>query len=302
MAGALKTFHREDLPASFEFFACCMPLALVSRSAVVGERCVLAVEKEESKLYQSLSGNALRGARELVLGKWEEPLQRWKDMILLFGERMIVAALGSINTLARCSKAFRNGMKDSLDDGSLYESFSFFLSPEFLGVVSAGSAFQARFALADLALSLAIPADSQSWALDKGLLKVVAAVYEATSMRDLRKETKLRITPAHLCNIVLANLLQTPAGIEKLRAHNALKGFQPHKRKINEGGPHAEVWRSIETKLRGLPGEWVLSSAHSELPQPTILCSWKLCTTGPEEIVGKKFGKCALCQVARYCR
>lgn len=79
-------------------------------------------ERSASQLFERLSDNKLRGARELALRKWEEPLQDWEHLVLLFLELMIVEALASINILALCSRAFWNSMKDAVGGGSQLEA------------------------------------------------------------------------------------------------------------------------------------------------------------------------------------
>lgn len=291
----------------FDFIMCSWALGLLSRSTVVVERCLAAgamgEEQTAKELYRSLTGNALKGARQLAYGPWAEPLPKWEEAIAVFGEQMIVAALESAMSFLRYSRVFRDSMRDALEESSLFEDLGFFLAEDFLAMISADWDDRIRRVMADLAVSLAMSTDSQLWALDKGLLKLVAAIYEATTERQLRKDAKRgKLSPLFRCNLVLFNLLQTPAMLEKMRAHNVLAGFRPHKPKMNEADRSTNVWRNFEKRLQGVPGKWEITQECREFPPAEILCSWKLCSAGQELKGEKSYGKCALCQVARYCR
>ncbi|GAQ91208.1 hypothetical protein KFL_007430060 [Klebsormidium nitens] len=94
-----------------------------------------------------------------------------------------------------------------------------------------------------------------------------------------------------------------------MRAHNALSGLKPHKKKINAAPPIYDLgWYYIEARMQGKKApigllrnikEYKLKHTGDGDVVP-VVCSWKLCTEGPET-GEKKFGKCALCQIARYC-
>lgn len=294
--------------AAYGAIACVWILGMLSRSGVAAERCLTArdaSEKQNAKeLYCNLVGNALKAAHQMAYGTWEEPLPKWKALVYIHGEQTIGAALDSVADFARYSRVFRDAMKDTLEEISLFECFSVFLAGDFLAVISARKADRIRRVMADLAVSLSMSPDSQIWALDKGLLKLVAAIYKATTMRQVRDDNrKEEHPPLFRCNTVLFTLLETPATLSKLRAHNALAGFRPHKRKMNEADPSINVWRSFEAQLQGVPLQWpTLAQKCKEVRPPEIVCSWKLCSAGQEVDAGKKFGKCALCQVSRYCR
>lgn len=277
----------------------------LTSSRVVVERYLDLVGTDERRnagdILRKLSSRALKSARTLP-----------KDIGSYVRGTITVPLMALANFARGSRRGFREVMMESSQEQSIFESLGYLLSSDFLSKLTARSAFEIRTWLSSLAATLAFSADSQLWALDKGLLKFVAAIYEASPLRDLKNTSQRNgCDPVIRCNAVLLHLLQTEATAERVPAHNALSGFRPHKRKINFA-EKIPPWSYIEARLQGLPAhlpglpsaaEWKVRGEKNtgSLGVP-VVCSWKMCTAEPEPVIGKKFGKCSLCQVARYCR
>lgn len=286
-----------------------------------------ANEKESARaVYETLSTRALRNAQFVSEGK--------RRLI----ETMIIRPLDCLANFAigfaKGSKVFRDVLKDSAEQHTIFETFGTFLSADFLSRLSAEDNWEVRVTLTSLAEALAYSSDSQLWALDKGLLKLISAIYEHSPLHGLKNKSKSAFQhnsyPVVHCNTILMYLLEIESTLEKLRAHNALEGFKPHSRKINAasiqcyksrgrmvnsaGNFDGRYWGYIEATLQGAPVTLALGNVQlpagyfRELMQGRmggmdipVVCSWKLCTAGSEP-GGQRFGKCGICQVARYCR
>ncbi|GAQ83610.1 hypothetical protein KFL_001540280 [Klebsormidium nitens] len=229
-----------------------------------------------------------------------------------FRTLVIIPSLECLTNFARGSKIFRNAMKECAENGSIFEQYKALLFAESSADESPASETKmVRFHLASMAVSLAFSADSQMWALDMGLLKLVAAIYEATPLRELSKPSERRRSPAFRCNQILLRLLESKETAEKLRAHNALAGFRPHRRKINGAEPEHNTWALFERRFQGLDEPWgtkLSAEAWKDEEQGwngylrvPVVCSWKLCAAGREPLLGKGYSRCSRCQVARYC-
>lgn len=121
--------------------------------------------------------------------------------------------------------------------------------------------------------------------------------------------------PAFRCTKALLCLVETDATVQKLRACNAMSVLGPHRAIIDDSQPGCKPWAYILGRLQGRP----VASEQAPIPMSAeeftefwkagtgdiwtpIVCSWKLCTAGPEPDAGEKFSRCARCQVAHYCR
>lgn len=71
----------------------------------------------------------------------------------------------------------------------------------------------------------------------QGSLKLIAAIYEASPLRELSKRSKRMASPAYRCNVAIFRLVTIDSAVERMRAHNALEGFRQHKRTINSAEP-----------------------------------------------------------------
>ncbi|GAQ88154.1 hypothetical protein KFL_004040140 [Klebsormidium nitens] len=228
-----------------------------------------------------------------------------------FNSLMVAASLESLANFARASKAFREAIREAAEERNVFEQFGDLLRAEYLAKMSRRIALEIRLALASLAVSLAYSVDSQMWAIVRGLPKLIAAIYEASPLRESSKYSERLMSPAYRCNMALVRLLSVDSAAEKLRAHNALEGFRPHKRKINMAEPECHPWTTFKIRLQD--GELSLTremSAANWKPMEDrlngrfwtpVVCSRKLCAAGREPDVGKGFSKCGRCQVARYC-
>ncbi|GAQ91209.1 hypothetical protein KFL_007430065 [Klebsormidium nitens] len=304
----LRTSEGCPKPPTTYSTGCNFALSILSSNKVVVERCLKILGAKERlaarDIYRTLSGMAVQEARSLkrIGAAVEGP----SFNTLRFGTR-----LRNICNFAEASRVFREGMKDVAEEQSIFETLGYLVSPEFLSKLTAFDSWKLRDLLSRLVESLAIAKDSQLWALDKGLLKLIAAILEGSPVKEpnLSPNFKPDGSPNQSCAASLVFLLETEAGVEKMRAHNALSGLKPHKQKIN-GAPLNRSWNYIETRMQGkhaalgalrYVGRWKLKQSGDGYVVLPVVCSWKLCTAGPET-AGKKFGKCALCQVSRYCR
>ncbi|GAQ80472.1 hypothetical protein KFL_000550040 [Klebsormidium nitens] len=236
----------------------------------------------------------------------------WNSSTLKRLSTLVVAgSLECLANFARASKAFRDAIRDAAEEPNMFEQLTDLLRSECVAQMSSDIVRKIRLALAGLAVSLASSADSQFWAIDRGLLKLIATIYEASPVRELAKLSKRAASPAYRCNIALFRLLSVDTLAEKLRAHNVLEGFRPHKRTINSAEPESHPWAYFEGRLQGLemPLRRELSAADWKLAEEQlsgrylvpVVCSWRLCAAGREPVIGKGFSKCGRCQVARYC-
>lgn len=309
------------------FMSCTIAFQIFTSSKVVVERYLLTIGADEKgsaqTVYEIFSARALESARSLSLGEQ-----------ILF-ESMIVRPLECLANFARGSKVFRDVIKAALEEQTIFEVFGSFLSAKFLCKISAEENWEVRVALDSLVESLALSTDSQLWALDKGLLKLMSAIYKHSPLRGLKNKLKSdykhNAFPVVRCTAVLIYLLEAESALQKLRAHNALSGFKPHSRTINAASvdcfrPHGlqsdpatrrqgRYWSYIEAKLQGVPVNLAIGNVRLHVGQLgkfvrgrmggidiPVVCSWKLCTAGSEPVLGQRFGKCGACQVARYCR
>lgn len=285
-----------------------LALVILSASKVVVERCLrmggTRAEAETAKrICAALIHQTVGKARNLPKSGESPDLSAF----------VIADSLECLVSFARSSKRFRDAMRDSLDQGSVFEQFKDLLNAEFLDSLSTPLALKIRLQLSCLAVCLAFSADSQSWAIDTGLLKLVAAIYEASPLQELSTQSHRRMAPAFRCNKVLFRLLASDSTTETLRAHNALSGFRPHRRKIDGAEPEHNPWQFFEKRLRGVTfkpdtpeisaEDWrsVEDSCSGSVLAP-VVCSWKGCAAGREPAGGTGFSKCGRCHVARYCR
>ncbi|GAQ83150.1 hypothetical protein KFL_001370200 [Klebsormidium nitens] len=308
------------------FIVCTAAFQVFTSSKAVVERYLTTIganERESARaIYEALSSRPLSTAQAFSRGK--------KTLLI---ESFIIRPLDCLANFAKGSKVFRDVIKDFAEQRSIFDTFGTFLSAEFLGDLRAEDQWSVRVALTSLAEALAFSNDSQLWALDKGLLKLISAIYEHSPLEDLKNKSKPALKhkaiPVMRCTAVLMYLLERESTLEKLRAHNALAGFKPHRRKIDaasmncyksHGGKvngatilEGRYWGYMEAKLQGVPV--TLALGNERIPpgylrkqmrgkdggmDVQVVCSWKLCTAGEEQI-GRKFGKCSVCQVARYC-
>ncbi|GAQ83033.1 hypothetical protein KFL_001330160 [Klebsormidium nitens] len=253
-----------------------------------------------SEVYLSLSG-ASTDARHL---------ERGQVNLNPFAKAMVVLPFECLANFVRHSKAFRQAMKEASAERTLFDQLGFLVSAGVHRKLSPENSQRIRVAMADVATSLALSADSQLWALDKGVLKLVEAVY-AVSPADYRQDSFRRDrAPTFLCNAILLHMLHTETAAEMLRAHNALvDGFRPHRRKINDAaGPKVDLWIYLKGKLQGRRvriidprnGQTCRLDVKATGTGTPVVCSWKGCTAEPEP-VGASFKRCAGCHVARYC-
>ncbi|GAQ90849.1 hypothetical protein KFL_006920030 [Klebsormidium nitens] len=291
-----------DASTAVRFFqTSCIAVACLSTSKVVVERCLKELGAAGQKriareVYETFYARASRAAREM------DP-----EKLIAYGRLMVATPLKCVANFALASKAFREAMREYSAERSLFEQFGHFLSAEFRSKLLSGSATSVPLFLSDLAMTLAFSTDSQMWALDKGLLKLMAAVYEASASATQRGRNG---TPVFRCNASLLHLAQSEPTVEKLRALNALEVFRPYKRNIVITEPNGiDLWEYIEAKLlrrtvimRELSSgrQFTLSAQMSGSGTP-VVCSWKHCTAGPEPVEGTRFEKCGHCKVARYC-
>ncbi|GAQ84732.1 hypothetical protein KFL_002030140 [Klebsormidium nitens] len=284
-----------------------LALSILSASKVVVERCLRSdgtrAEPEIAlKICAALIHRIVGNARNLPKS---EDLRHLSEIA-------IADSLECLVNFARGSKRFRDALRDSLDQRSGFEQFKDLLDAEFLSSLFAPVALKIRLHLSSLAVNLAFSADSQSWAIDMGLLKLVAAIYEASPLQELSAPSQRRMAPAFRCNKVLLRLLAEDTTAEKLRAHNAFSEFRPHQRKIHDAEPEPNPWQFFEQRLRGvtfradtpaiLAQDWKLveESCSGSVPAH-VVCAYKGCAASREPVVGKGFSKCGRCHVARYC-
>ncbi|GAQ83609.1 hypothetical protein KFL_001540270 [Klebsormidium nitens] len=301
--------YAEVLEKGFNHFhSSTLALALLTSSKVV----------VESYLREGFGTDEKENAREILtrlvrqtVGIARMQFQENK-VSRAFGTLVIVPSLECLANFARRSKVFRDAIKECAENGSIFDQYKTLLSAETLAAVSpASQTVRVRFHLASIAVSLAFSADSQMWAIDMGLLKLLAAIYEATPLRELSKRSKRHKSPAFRCNKILLRLLDSDATAEKLLAHNALSGFRPHRRKINGAEPEFVAWAFYQRRFQGekIPIGTVMSAEDWKLAeqawngdlQVPVMCSWRLCAAEREPVVGKGFSKCGRCHTARYC-
>lgn len=280
-----------------EYTLSCQAMASLTGSKVLVERCLsvlLQGEKQVAQqIYERLTENALKVAGGVQGG------QQYGALIRL----MVVAPLECMSNFLRVSRIFRDGMRESLGGTIILDSLGLFLSAGFLDNVSEDDATLVQYFLSSVVASLAFYTDSQTWALDEGLLEMLVAIVEASPVQQLWTDAERNISSVFRCTGVLLRLLETEATAEKLRAHNALTSLRPHKQKFDGAYPKQKPWDYIEMRSKGGPSdeEWKIQ-AEVRGTYAGIVCSWKHCTAGRELASGKKFGKCGECQVARYCR
>ncbi|GAQ85341.1 hypothetical protein KFL_002300130 [Klebsormidium nitens] len=313
LSGALFMSESDDLDAKVSHYrACCLAVTILTSSEVVVKKFLMGTGRIEDKqtaclIYRNLTTNALIRAQALEKGQ-DSAAVLW-----------VVLPLECLAKFIRGSRVFRDAMKDISEERNIFETLGYFLSAEFLTKAGQENAAAIRGWLSEMAASLAFSKDSQLWVLDMGLLKLMAAIYDSTQLQNLLDHMKQTDSPVFRCNAILIRLLEKEATLEKLRAHNALAGFRPHKRKINSADPQYRPWSYFEARLSGRPinmdqmraedpswrpayDVWELMHQPSRGNWAPAVCSWKLCTAGAEpEGDGKKYGKCAGCQVARYC-
>ncbi|GAQ83032.1 hypothetical protein KFL_001330150 [Klebsormidium nitens] len=301
-----KDPERQDtdlVTTEFLYARCCQAMGSLSSSKVVVDRYFnKSWESPEGRrvckcIFLDLSGHLLTRAREI---------ERGQSHLNLFADAWVLAPLECLANFAAHSKVFRQAMKDACEERTLFDRLGFLLSAGIQRTLSRRNAQRIRVLMADVAVTLAFSADSQLWALDRGVLKLIAAVY-AVSPGDHRQDALgWEGSPAFLCNAVLLHLLPTESAAEKLRAHNALDGFRPHRRKMNDAAiPELDLWKYFEGKLQGRPVPTIPRDAQTRsldvrADGAPIVCSWKECTAGPEP-PGTAFKRCAGCQVSRYC-
>jgi hypothetical protein len=233
---------------------------------------------------------------------------------------MLLTGLEGFLNFSISLRGFQDTMKQLRNLAHVFESFVSMLSKENLHLLGEDSVEVKRY-LSNLILLLALSPDSQVWALDMGLLRIIAAIYEGTHMRDVTgKPIKLIGYPALKCNAALIRLLDFDASLDKLRQLKALSILKSHKRIINAVQPDTRAWTYMKAKILGQQYVSSMSRVSSEglVPiseefwkfqrrvgcgesQTRAVCSWKLCTSGPEPDTGKGYSRCAHCQVGHYC-
>ncbi|GAQ91545.1 hypothetical protein KFL_008040010, partial [Klebsormidium nitens] len=225
-----------------------------------------------------------------------------------------IASLECLVNFARASKAFWDSIRDSRTQQDVFHQFQDLLRPAFLAAMTPEHAHKIRFYLASLAVSLAFSTDSQTWAIDGGLLKLLAAIFQQSPLVEYSKGSQRGHSAAFRCNQVLSRLSTFEPTAQKLRAHNALEGFRPHKRKINSAEPEVHPWSQFVKLLKsahvtaGLVFDDEAFENYKKMEEALngrffvpIVCSWKQCAAGREPVVEKGFRKCGRCHVARYC-
>ncbi|GAQ85344.1 hypothetical protein KFL_002300135 [Klebsormidium nitens] len=245
------------------------------------------------QIYKIMSESVLKVARGLKDG----------EDYRAFVKTMVFAPLECMANFVTGSRIFRAGVRDSLEETTFQDSLGFLLSAGFIESLSEDEASIVQHFLTSIASSLAFNPDSLLWAIDKGLLEMVASILGASPFQQLSDYARLRESPISRCTGVLLRLLDSEATTEKLRAHDALTLFRPHKRKINGAYSELKPWKYFERRLEGRPvdEDWKVKAEIKEGTCGGIVCSWKQCRAGRKPSSGKKFGKCGGCQVARYC-
>jgi hypothetical protein len=232
---------------------------------------------------------------------------------------MLLTGLEGFLKFSNSSRGFRDTMKQLRNLAHVFESFVSMLSKENLRLLGENSAV-AKLYLSNLILLLALSPDSQMWAIDMGLLRIIAAIYEGTHLRNVAgKSIKQIRNPALKCNAALIRLLDSDASLDKLRQLKALSILKSHKSIINAVQPEAEAWTYIKAKVLGqtvssmrqISSEGLVPISEEYWKEgrrvgcgaslTRAVCSWKLCTAGPEPDTGKGYSRCARCQVAHYC-
>lgn len=238
LSGALSMFESEDMDARISRFrTSCLAISILTSSDVVVKKILMGTGRIEDKqtacaIYQRLTFNTLIRAQALEQGQIDAATF---DVVL---------PLQCLAKFIRSSRVFREAMKDVLEEQSIYDTLGFFLSPEFLNKLSdQGTASFIRVWLSEIAVSLAFSTDSQLWVLDMGLLRLMAAIYDTAQLQNLSDHMKQTDSPAFRCNAILLRLLEKEATTQKLRAHNALAGFRPHKQ-CGSAVPALELHRS----------------------------------------------------------
>ncbi|GAQ79001.1 hypothetical protein KFL_000220320 [Klebsormidium nitens] len=223
-------------------------LGTLTGSKVVVERCLNVLAKEERQMariiYKRLLENALKVARSFKDGVEEHgPLIK----------PLVVGPLECLANFVRGSRIFRAGMRDILEETTISDSLGFFLSADFVEKVIQEDATLIQHFLTSLASSLAFYPDSQLWAIDKGLLEMLAAIFESSPLQQLWQGARSSDFPVARCTAILLLLLETEVTTEELRAHNALTTFRPYKWKMELAYPGLEAWSYFETRLEGRP-------------------------------------------------
>ncbi|GAQ82431.1 hypothetical protein KFL_001110080 [Klebsormidium nitens] len=235
----------------------------------------------DSRLYRQ----AVLAARRLPGSGRHEDLE--------ISKMVAVASLGCLATLRARPRRPGTALETSQRSRTYSSDSQALLRPAFLAAIETDLAQKLRLYLASLAVSLT---DSQIWAIERGLLTLLAAPYKQSSLGEFSKASQRGDSPAFRCNLVLFSLLAFEPTAEKLRAHNALEGFRPHNQKINSAEVHP--WSGFVKRLQGVVipvaneyfENWKMTGDRYDgrfwIP---VVCSWTLCAAGREPVVGKRF-------------
>lgn len=187
---------------------CNLSLGMLTSSKVVVERCLreglglkdlwesgVGPKENGSGMRQGKTLDSGRGPKEEETGRVPEEretarqiyarlmlhIAHFSAIVRLSGELSIRPAVNNLVTLvvagsleclsnfARASKAFRDAIRDAAEEQNMFERFGDLLRPEHLTKIVPHTALEIRLSLASLAVSLAHSADSQLWAIDRGL-------------------------------------------------------------------------------------------------------------------------------------
>jgi hypothetical protein len=134
---------------------------------------------------------------------------------------MQIAGLEGLFNLARCSKGYRKLLKRLPNISKIFEGFESVLSKEnlnLLGEDGLGNFCDAKRFLSGLVLVLASSTDSMVWAIEMGLLRIIAAIFESTQRCEITSSwSKWIASPALTCNTALISLLESEASLEKAK-------------------------------------------------------------------------------------
>lgn len=248
---------------------------------------------------------------------------------------LVRIGIEGLTNLARSSRLFREALKDLPNTTEIFDVFKRVFSKQLSKRLEPDQKTirDFKYLLSSVVASLAFSADSQMWALERGLLDVICAVYEGTHRREIANSlvaednNRRSKCPARKCNMVLLRLVETEGALRKLQQLDALSSLKVYKGVIDAAQAGSGlIWRRIQAGLAGkVPrvlrqsdcgkSRFGSKSSYSDEQWRFIrrvvtsgnfhtqtVCSWEHFAAGPEPDSEGLFSKCARCQVARYCR
>lgn len=218
--------------------------------------------------------------------------------------------LEGLANFARSSEPFRRQLQLPAQEAvGLMPSLERLLTKDHLQKLNATAVQQCREYAARFVVSLALSNDSRQWVLENGYFRIVAAIFGSQNPGFI--PPGVRDGAVVICNMVFFRLMESRECLELMKRDDVISLLRPHRAKMNAAND--ELFENLTAVvLRGEPAppearatqlEWeVLAAGATGRELVPVVCSWEGCAEGPETPRGRRFERCASCQLAYYCR